>query len=605
MKRRLRKLWSLLLAWILLLACGPLEALAASSSPTVTEEATLADNIGNATALSGRISDNASQNHYTVWSSVIHSYLAENVDSTISRVEFLDGTGVLAETYSADCTLLDSKTIELELPLFGGFFNGEESYFLVFGQENREESNDIEVLRVVKYSKTWERLDDARVFGANTYIPFEAGSLRMAETSGKLYIHTCHEMYDGGDGLHHQANMTYVLRESSMEIEDSYYDVMNIGQAGYVSHSFNQFIQTDGTHIYRVDHGDAYPRAVSLTRCDVNGRITSVIYTLPLEIQGSVGANATGVSVGGFELSADSCLIVGNSVDQSDASSYSASGQRNIFLTVMDQSLQNTQIHWLTAYDSSSIQPRTPQMVKLNDNQFLILWEEYDTAAYHFLNTKAIIVDGNGKPIADARSLSFPLSDCQPILTDDGLVKWYVSDKTSLTLYALDPHDLLAEPDISPTPEATNTPTPTPETTNTPTPTSMPTATDTPTPTPKATHTPSPMPEATNTPTPTPEATDTPSPTPTSAPMAEPTPTPTLRPETTPSPTPGTQPTTQPTRTPIPANLLVCPHLRLLLNPLQHRRAVQVAVAVAVAAEVVEAKPLPMALQLSLLAMEK
>lgn len=95
-------------------------------------------------------------------------------------------------------------------------------------------------MRIVKYSKDWQRQRQVSVNGANTYIPFAAGSLRMAETrDGRLYIHTCHEMYADSIGLHHQANMTYVLKEDAMEIEQSCYDIMNIAQAGYVSHSFS------------------------------------------------------------------------------------------------------------------------------------------------------------------------------------------------------------------------------------------------------------------------------------------------------------------------------------------------------------------------------
>lgn len=80
-----------------------------------------------------------------------------------------------------------------------------------------------------------------------------------------------------------------------------------------MSHSFNQFVQADKNYLYRADHGDANPRVVSITRCSLGGKITDVDYTLPLEIGGGYRANDTGVSVGGFELSSDSCLIAGNS----------------------------------------------------------------------------------------------------------------------------------------------------------------------------------------------------------------------------------------------------------------------------------------------------
>ena len=168
-----------------------------------------------------------------------------------------------------------------------------------------------------------------------------------------------------------------------------------------MSHSFNQFVQTDGTYVYRVDHGDGGPRAIALTRADVDGEITDVRYTLPLPIQGGFGNNATGVSAGGFELSADNCLIVGNSVDQTSAESYSAAGQRNIFLTVTSKSLTENKITWLTDYqETDGVVPGTPQLVKMNDWQFLILWEEHYEGV-DTVWTKMVTVDGDGNQISD------------------------------------------------------------------------------------------------------------------------------------------------------------------------------------------------------------
>ena len=165
--------------------------------------------------LDGESSTNVSRHNYTNnnrWSSVVRSYLVERDDGTLERVEYT-GSGVISEIFSTDGTLLSSKTIPKpeDLSLFGGFFAGEENYYLVYGQQNEEESNSCEILRVTAYSKTWQELASESVYGANTYIPFDAGSLRMTETAGYLYVYTCHEMYASSDGLHHQANMIFVF----------------------------------------------------------------------------------------------------------------------------------------------------------------------------------------------------------------------------------------------------------------------------------------------------------------------------------------------------------------------------------------------------------
>ncbi|MGN1481473.1 leucine-rich repeat protein [Porcipelethomonas sp.] len=391
--------------------------------------------------LEGQLSSNISCNNYTTYGNVVDSYLIENADKTFTRVENSGDGNIIVETYSADYKLTDSINLECELKYFGGFYSGEEYNYFVFGQSNPTESDSCEVLRIVKYTKDWERLEQCSVYGANTYIPFDAGSLRMTETGGMLYVYTCHEMYKSSDGYHHQANMTYVMDIEIMEIIQSYYDVMNLSY-GYVSHSFNQFIQTDGEYVYRVDHGDANPRAVSITRCGTDDKITNVSYIKPLPINGGYGDNSTGVSVGGFELSSGNCLIAGNSVDMSDSSSYSSSGQRNIFLTVTDKSFNSTDTVWLTDYTSEdNITPRTPHLVKLNDEQFLIMWEEYNTKTSQ-VKVKIAAVSGNGTLISEIKSADLRLSDCKPVFCSDSLIRWYVSDKSSVSMYTINPYDL-------------------------------------------------------------------------------------------------------------------------------------------------------------------
>ncbi len=400
------------------------------------------------TVAGGALTNTVSDNNYTTWSSPMYSAMYQSSSGSLVRVEYTNGE-VLVEEWSTDAALLSSRTLSCELPIYGGFYSGSDYNFLVFGQNNPDESDSCEVMRIVKYSKSWERLGACSVYGANTYIPFDAGSLRMTEAGSNLYIYTCHEMYDSdGSGTHHQANMTFVVNKSSMSVQQSYSDVMNIS-VGYVSHSFNQFVQADDTYLYRVDHGDAYPRAVSITRCSLNGSIENVSYTYALSILGSTGANATGVSVGGFELSTDNCIIAGNSVDQSSSSTYSASGQRNIFVSITDKAFSNTNVVWLTDYTSDDgITPRTPQLVKLDDEHFLVMWEEVNSNT-KATTTRVATINSEGV-VTQNYSTRLRLSDCQPILTSDGYVCWYATDGTDVTLYSIDPYQLITTCPASP-----------------------------------------------------------------------------------------------------------------------------------------------------------
>lgn len=385
----------------------------------------------------GTSSINISANNYIRWSTTVDSYLTENADGTLTRGEYIQNKGFVIENYSAELKLLDSKTISNDLKLFGGYYCGNDYNYLVYGQTNSDDDDSVEVMRVVKYSKDWEKIGYKSIFGENTHIPFDAGSLRMTETAGKLYIHTCHEMYSS-----HQANMTFVLDEDTLKVLDSYSDVLNISQAGYVSHSFNQFIATDGKNIYRVDHGDASPRAVAITKCDVDGKITDVRYNYAYPILGGMGNNDTGVSVGGFELSEQNCIIAGNSVDMTDEDNYSSSGQRNIFVSILSKDLDVKNIVFLTDYkEEDGISVWTPQLVKLNKDQFLVMWEEVDSN--HNITVKAVTINSEGDRTSEPETFNYRLSDCQPIFnTNNQCVQWYVSDSSDLTFYVLDPYGL-------------------------------------------------------------------------------------------------------------------------------------------------------------------
>ena len=416
------------------------------ASCTVTVTPMDSDTKGSATILSGRTTDNASDNHYNTWSSVTNSYLVQNSDGTLTRLENTS-SGIVVENYSADGKkLISQRTISKELNLFGGFYSGKDYNYLVFGQNNTSESDSKEVVRVVKYTKSWSKVNSCSISGVNTTKPFSAGSLRMEEAGGKLYVYTCHEMYADSDGINHQANMLFTIDESSMSLTDSMYDVSNLTD-GYVSHSFNQFIKADegGKYIYRVDHSESSNymmngsylsvNGITLTKYKADGKSTAVNVSIPVKFDMNK-SNYTGASIGGFELGSGNCLIA----YAKDVSSNCKT--RNVYISVTDELFNGTQNIALTNYGTSSkVTCRTPQLIKINDNLFLVMWEEYNSSTGKTA-TKTMTVDSNGKTVTKAISHSFGLSDCQPIVCSDGMVKWYVTNNSAPTLYKLSPFAL-------------------------------------------------------------------------------------------------------------------------------------------------------------------
>jgi len=395
---------------------------------------------------------------YTTWASPVESYLYENAGG-LTRVEHINSR-VVVENYTADFALTSSWEIDMELPAFGGFYAGEEYNFLFFGQDNTEEDDGKEVIRVVQYDKDWNRLGSVGLFGANTVHPFVFGSLRCDEYGGYLYVRTCHEMYASYDGVNHQANVTFCVRESDMEITDAFYDIMNTDY-GYVSHSFNQFILVDGEgNIVAADHGDAYPRGHALMRYPDKagtdkfvpsrwGSSTTTVVDL-VEFPGSVGQNGTGSSLGGLAETSGGYVAAYNWCSDG---SFGGNGQRDVYLAFVPKdsfSTESVKTAKLTAAPGSS----TPVLAPTGPEGGYVLWDDLKESSSYTVCYAPYGADGT---VGQVSTVPGALSDCQPIPYGDGVV-WYVTDWDKPVFYTLDGSGVTAHPAVStPGPEETGT----------------------------------------------------------------------------------------------------------------------------------------------------
>lgn len=393
----------------------------------------------------GLTSNNISSNNNYGYGSVVTSYLYEDSEGVLTRVEYFPDDCITVEKYTDTNKLISSKSIEIELTRFGGFFSGSDYNYIVFGNPNSDELSSVECLRVVKYTKDWERVSQCSLYDINTIMPFSHGSLRMTEADGKLYIHTCHTMYKSSDGLNHQANMTFTINEADMTCTEENCNVSNIS-TGYSSHSFNQFIETDGEYIYRVDHGDAYPRGIAVTRCPL-GSTTNVDFTVPLEFGGSIGNNSTNAGIGGMALAGDNCVIGYVSVNQEGASDTSLEDSaNNLYIMTVKKDMSDYTIKQITNYTEDSEHfPNTPHVVKCGENKLLVMWEEFDEYGWEYKRTYMMTIDSDGNTITPPKETKARLSDCKPFLASDGLVKWYVTNNSSPCMYFVNPDEL---PDI-------------------------------------------------------------------------------------------------------------------------------------------------------------
>lgn len=192
--------------------------------------------------------------------STIRSYLVECADGRYMVVQYGD-MGVVVEYYDAEFRRLSSQVLPEELPIFGGFYAVDGNYYLLTGQRNPDELASVECFRLTKYDSSWKRLGSAGLSDCNTTYPFLDGA-RMVSVGKYLVVRTCHHMYKAKDGLNHQANCTIEFDTERMEVTDHTSNVSN-PRTGYVSHSFNQFVEEEDGKIIGVDHGDAHPRAIT------------------------------------------------------------------------------------------------------------------------------------------------------------------------------------------------------------------------------------------------------------------------------------------------------------------------------------------------------
>ena len=384
--------------------------------------------------------------NYSRSASPIGSYLVDIGNGNMMRVQFdYDSSNIYVEYYDSQYNVTGVRQLAPELPIYGGFYSGSDAYYIVTGQKNEEESDTVECYRITKYDKNWNRIGSAGLYDCNTFLPFRAGCVRMTEADGYLFVRTSHQMYLSSDGLRHQANVTIQFDENKLVITDSYTDVMN-SKYGYVSHSFNQFIKTEGNHLVAVDHGDAYPRSIILTEYQTdftNGQfISNMNYwknpcksTDLFEFTGEIGDNATGASVGGFEVTDSAYLVAANSINQEDTSDdRSRHDYRNVCIVGKSKRDGHTFVNWLTNLEGD-LSATTPYLVKINDNKYLVMW------SYQKRSVGAIdytYIDADGSQISPVYTMNGMLSDCEPVYINDTVV-WYTSDSDgNVTFYGVD-----------------------------------------------------------------------------------------------------------------------------------------------------------------------
>lgn len=389
----------------------------------------------------GMVQKNRNNTVYTSfprWKDTVTSYIMENEDGTINVVEA--DQDVTIDTYDNQYNLISNSSIEYELPIFGGFYSGEKYNYIAFGQSNKEENNNKEVIRIVRYDKKLKRIDSVSVKGGESFTtqPFDGAAGRMAEYGEELVFHTSRERYTTDDGLNHQSQLTLIVDTSTMRVTND----LGRFQSNHVSHSFDQYVLFDDNGHVLVDHGDAYPRSIVLSQAGGSGYETVDLFKIP----GIIGANTTGVSIGGFESATTNYIVAMNTIKHSlvtEYTSYDMVGlgrdQRDIIIsTVPKNNLSNNAVKQITLkkYIGTDKNASIPKLVKLSDNRFMVIWQEYNNFDQEG-DLNYVLIDGQGNPVSKIETIKhFSLSKSQPVVIENK-VTWYVNKKGMRTFYTI------------------------------------------------------------------------------------------------------------------------------------------------------------------------
>lgn len=328
-------------------------------------------------------------------------------------------------TLSSSLKVKKKKVIKLNFEYWGGFYKDDNNnFYVVVGYGNPSESKSKIVIKIIKYNKNWKKIKSAGIKGGvsnsfqGIYIPFDAGSCRMEMIGSKLYIHTCREMFEI-DGVHHQSNISFQLDTNTMKVKTA--------NDCYCSHSFNQFVKSDGGDLYLLDHGDAYPRSILLTIVNNYRKSNESHDSISLfDFEGETGDNDTGCTIGGMEIGKKHVVVCGTSYPNKYKVRTPKKGEKfdrdNVFVVIANKETGKKSLKWLTTYSNknSNIEIGETRMVKIDDNHFAVL---YNTTVNYSSVLHYVVINDAGTIVYKKNYNGYVMNGgTQPILYGNSIV---------------------------------------------------------------------------------------------------------------------------------------------------------------------------------------
>ena len=363
------------------------------------------------------------------------------------------GDALYAEEYNDSFELQERRTIPIELKDYVGFFCGADNYYFVFYDTNEEQDDSKEVIRVVKYSKDWSRISAAGLtsghwFEEKIITPFSPPYCAMDEINGKLYLATGHIGYiDPEIGRGHQGLLMFEIDEAEMTGKIITADLY---------HSMSQHLSIkdeDNIFLLEESEGAECTRISCFSQSDI-----SRSHILDVLQYGGQRTSSTGVATfafaDGITYSDNNVLAVGTSIDQSKYGDPDSIYKYDVYLAVApinslhyelqspDDRADPGKLIWISDAGFSEI-IMTSKIVKINNNRFLIMWENANREGIatndnlfgdHVLHY--VFVDGNGNKLSNEMTSNVPITIGEPVLKN-GYVSWCASSNNNVEFVSL------------------------------------------------------------------------------------------------------------------------------------------------------------------------
>jgi hypothetical protein len=396
-------------------------------------------------------------------SSSTREYITE-VNGSIMRVYGDESAHKVMIEYCNDKMQVTSrKSVNMELPVWGGFYAGDDAYYIVVGQQDLNDQKGVEVFKAIKYDKNWNRLASGSLMSneleddefSYTRNPFDLNDLDLTEVNGHLILATAHQGFvDPAVGQGHTGLYLASFNESDMKATLIGYNLW---------HSFTQFVRYDGTYLYLLEQSEG-SRMTCLSRFNQkylermdrpygenenryfydDGEEPDVIslvkYGGERDSAWSIPTHAT---VDGMELSTNNILTVGSTIDQNRYKEKNV--PYNVYITSTPKnnySKESTQFNNLTANGSSDYDYGGITMSKINDDRFIVSWVlEYSDSTASDMNydtdsdtlssstLQYVIVDGNGTPVTSIQSVPHMSYNAKPIIVNGKVVYYHIDDQ--------------------------------------------------------------------------------------------------------------------------------------------------------------------------------